>query len=160
MSAHRASIRLIVTLAFALGITSASGQSTTTAPGNELRLSNQENKAAADRPKSGDLESQVAAMKAENAAFREGLRKIEEQQKALLELVDRLQRKLDGLSVGNVAQVDPPAATSQAANLPAASPDTASTQVQPVEATDATASPPTDPVPPAAPADPEGPEQR
>ena len=92
-------------------------------------------------------------MKAENAAFREGLRKIEEQQKALLDLVDRLQRKLDGLSVGNVAQVDPPAATPQAANLPAASPDTASTQVQPAEPTDATPSPPTDPVPPATPAE-------
>ena len=42
------------------------------------------------------LESDVAALKAENAAVREQLRRMEEQQKALLELVDRLQRRLDG----------------------------------------------------------------
>jgi hypothetical protein len=38
-------------------------------------------------------------MKADNAAVREQLRKMEEQQKALLELVDRLQRRLDGTAV-------------------------------------------------------------
>ena len=44
-------------------------------------------------------ESDVAALKAENAAVREQLRRMEEQQKALLELVDRLQRRLDGTEV-------------------------------------------------------------
>jgi hypothetical protein len=46
-----------------------------------------------------DLESDVAALKADNAAVREQLRRMEEQQKALLELVDRLQRRLDGTEV-------------------------------------------------------------
>ena len=52
-------------------------------------------------PKPSDLEAEVAAVKAENAAFREQLRKMEEQQKALLEMLDRLQRKLDAVAVGN-----------------------------------------------------------
>jgi hypothetical protein len=43
-----------------------------------------------------DVESDVAALKADNAAVREQLRKMEEQQKALLELVERLQRRLEG----------------------------------------------------------------
>jgi len=46
-------------------------------------------------PASGDLEGQIEAMKAENAAVRESLKKMEESQKALLETVDRLQRRLD-----------------------------------------------------------------
>lgn len=94
MLVHRASIRLTVTLALTavtLLTTSASGQSTTTRPGNSdkesvaaqgPRLVNQENKIAAESPKPSDLESQVADVKAENAAFREVLRKMEEQQKA------------------------------------------------------------------------------
>jgi len=43
---------------------------------------------------------------ADNAAVREQLRKMEEQQKTLLELVDRLERRLDG---STVAEVSPPA---------------------------------------------------
>jgi hypothetical protein len=39
--------------------------------------------------------SEVAALKAESAAVREQLRKLEEEQKALLERIDHLQRKLD-----------------------------------------------------------------
>ena len=50
-------------------------------------------------PRANDLESDVASLKADNAAVREQLRKMEEQQKALLELVDRLQRRLDGTNV-------------------------------------------------------------
>src|SRR5206468_10224232 len=46
-------------------------------------------------------ENDVAAVKAENAAVREQLRKMEEQQKALLELVDRMQRRLDSLPVAD-----------------------------------------------------------
>jgi septal ring factor EnvC (AmiA/AmiB activator) len=42
------------------------------------------------------LEKEVADVKAENAAVREQLRKMEEQQKALVEMIDRLQRRLDG----------------------------------------------------------------
>src|SRR6266542_3062395 len=93
MSVHRASIRLRATLAFTaltLFTNSVSGQSTTSKPGNSdketlaaqgSRLTNQENKVTGEAPRAGDLESQVEAVKAENAAFRESLRKMEEQQK-------------------------------------------------------------------------------
>jgi TolA-binding protein len=56
----------------------------------------EENKDVAKKPKSKDLEGDIEAVKAENAAVRELLRKMEEQQKMLLEQVDRLQRRLDG----------------------------------------------------------------
>ena len=52
------------------------------------------------RPK--DLQTDVEALKAENAAVRELLRRMEEQQKALLEQVDRLQRRLDGVPTAEV----------------------------------------------------------
>lgn len=50
---------------------------------------------------SGDVEKDVAALKAENAAVREQLRKMEDQQKTLLDLVDRLNLRLDGTAVAN-----------------------------------------------------------
>src|ERR1044072_8651778 len=59
-----------------------------------------ENAPAPPSPRANDLESDVAALKADNAAVREQLRRMEEQQKALLELVDRLQRRLDGTDGG------------------------------------------------------------
>lgn len=43
-----------------------------------------------------DLENEVASLKAENVAVREQLRKLAEQQKAILEQFERLQRRLDG----------------------------------------------------------------
>jgi LAS superfamily LD-carboxypeptidase LdcB len=101
MSTRRASITITVTLALTLLSISASGQSASTQTGNSdkptvatqgPRPVNQENKVADDPLKPNDLESKVAAVKAENEAFRESLRKMEEQQKALLEMVDRLQR--------------------------------------------------------------------
>ena len=107
MPIQHASIRLTGTLALTaitLFATSASGQSTTTRTVNSDKKTvavqgprlDDEKKVAAEAPKPNDLEAQVEAVKAENAAFRETLRKMEEQQKALLETVDRLQRKLDG----------------------------------------------------------------
>jgi hypothetical protein len=101
---------ITVALAFTLS-TSASGQSTTTQPANSV-------KETTVAPKPNDLESDVAAVKAENAAFREALRRMEEQQKALLEQLDRLQRKIDGLPVENPAST--PASTTIAdATVPA-----------------------------------------
>ena len=47
-------------------------------------------------PAAGDLQSEVTALKAENAVVRELLQKMEEQQKTLLEQVNQLQRRLDG----------------------------------------------------------------
>lgn len=52
------------------------------------------------RPK--DLQSEVEELKAENAAVRDLLRRMEEQQKTLLEQVDRLQRRLDGVPTAEV----------------------------------------------------------
>src|SRR5215212_2138018 len=112
MSKRRASITTTVTLALTLLSISASGQSAPTQAGNSdkptvavqgPRPVNQENKVADDPPKPNDLESQVAAVKAENEAFRESLRKMEEQQKVLLEMVDRLQRKLDGVAIADTS---------------------------------------------------------
>ena len=145
MPVHRASIRLTLTLALTsvtLFVTSASGQSTTSRPVNPdketvaaqpPRLANQENKVAVETPKPNDLESDVAAVKAENAAFREALRKMEEQQKTLLEMVDRLQRKLDELPVATGARVEQPANASQAARAP----DAANDEVPPTQPADA-----------------------
>jgi hypothetical protein len=56
-------------------------------------------------------------MRAENGAIREQLRKLEEQQKTILQLMDELQRKLDGRPVAT-AQQSPPAP--QAELVPAA----------------------------------------
>src|SRR3954466_12214281 len=47
----------------------------------------------------GNLENEVSAVKAENAAVREQLKTMEEQQKALAETIDRLQRELGGPQV-------------------------------------------------------------
>src|SRR4030095_15439715 len=119
MSIHRTYIRLSFVIALtsvALLTTSAFGQSRTTTPNGtekafaaqESRSGNTENKVAAsepkpagaenkvtaDEPKPKDVQAEIEAVKAENAAVRELLRKMEEQQKTLLEQVDRLQRRL------------------------------------------------------------------
>src|SRR5215216_7088687 len=127
MLANCVSIRLKVTLvltALTFFTTSANGQSTPIRAGNSdkptiaaqgPRPVNQENKVADDPPKPSDLESQVAAAKAENEAFRESLRKMEEQQKALLEMFDRLQRKLDGVAIVDVSgSAQPPGSAKEA----------------------------------------------
>ena len=64
-------------------------------PAAERRPSRPE-KVTTNEPRSTDLQSEVDNLKAENAAVRELLRKMEEQQKALLEQMNRLQRRLDG----------------------------------------------------------------
>src|SRR5215217_2487916 len=133
MLANCLSIKVKVTLvltALTFFTTSANGQSTPIRAGNSDKQTvatqgprpvNQENKVADDSPKPNDLESQVAAVKAENEAFRESLRKMEEQQKALLEMVDRLQRKLDGGAIVDVSgTAQPPEASAQPAAAPEA----------------------------------------
>ncbi|HKE56948.1 MAG TPA: hypothetical protein VKB46_09610, partial [Pyrinomonadaceae bacterium] len=55
-----------------------------------------ENKAAADDPGPNEVQVELTNLKAENTAVRELLRKMEEQQKALMDQVNRLQRRLDG----------------------------------------------------------------
>src|SRR3954470_13364529 len=58
------------------------------------------------------LKSDLDALKAENAAVKELLRKMEEQQQALLVQVERLQRRLDGAP----AAIVQPVVSSPAAN--------------------------------------------
>ncbi len=67
---------------------------------------------------SADLEREIEDLRAENAAVRELLRGMEEQQKAILEQVDRLQRRLDGAA----AAVAQPAGQPQVAEVPGALP--------------------------------------
>lgn len=83
---------------------------------------------APNPPKDKDIETEVANLKAENAAVREQLRKMEEQQKLLLEQFERLQRRLDGAAA--VADVQPTAAQPTTPTQPTdpASPTTDSTQ--------------------------------
>jgi hypothetical protein len=77
--------------------------------------------------RTSDLESDIAALKVDNAAVREQLRKMEEQQKTLLELVDRLQRRLDGAAV--VGGTDAAAVKSPTAEATAASTEPAEASV-------------------------------
>ena len=91
---HQLSIVLALT-SVVLFTTSVFGQSPAI-NSTDKRIPVADKKVAADEPKPKDLQSEVDAMKAENAAVRELLRKMEEQQKTLLEQVDRLQRRLDG----------------------------------------------------------------
>jgi hypothetical protein len=60
---------------------------------------------AAEDPRPGELKTELDALKAENAVVRELLRKMEDQQRALLEQVDRLQQRLDGVTT--IAHVQP-----------------------------------------------------
>jgi hypothetical protein len=54
-----------------------------------------------------DLDREVEALKAENAAVREQLRQMEEQQKALMALLERLQRRLDATAQAAAPPVPP-----------------------------------------------------
>ena len=96
---------------------------------------------ASEIPRPKDLQSEVDALKAENAAVRELLRRMEEQQKTLLEQVDRLQRRFDGVPTAEVranaeSQGLPPAAD-------AAVPPTNETNVpEPAAGAETSSSPP------------------
>jgi hypothetical protein len=105
MMRRRAYVRISIALAYtfvALFTTSVFGQSPADPVSPDTlvvqgpRVGNPEKKVVTPISRTGDLENEIATMKADNAAVREQLRKMEEQQKALLELVDRLERRLDG----------------------------------------------------------------
>ena len=143
MPVYREYIKLSIVLAltsFMLSSVSAFGQSPAI-NSTEKRIAVAEKKVTADEPKPKDLQSEVEAMKAENAAVRELLRKMEEQQKTLLEQVDRLERRLAGTATDSQSDSQPigPAATADAAtpisnaasNTPPAETDSASTSTQP-----------------------------
>lgn len=101
-------IELTVALMLTL-VSCAYAQSPATTPQKEVAVS--EIKTVTPEPRPNDLHSEVETLKAENAAVRELLRKMEEQQKLLLEQVDRLQRKIDGAA-------PPPQLAEAAAPLP------------------------------------------
>ena len=148
-----ASIRLTVALALTsvtLFVTSAYGQSSATppdSPGNEVaaaqgsQLSNPGEKFLPEKPRPIDLEDKVAAVMADNAAVREQLRKMEEQQRALLELVDRLQRRLEGSPVADVSRpAQPPGPAEAAEDLALSTPEAgASLSLPPATPAQATA---------------------
>src|SRR5262245_16060883 len=71
-----------------------------------------------------DVTSELDVLKAENAVVRELLRKMEEQQKALLEQVDRLQRRLDDVANAVVQPNGPPAANAGFESAPPPAPET------------------------------------
>ena len=120
MNFHQNHIKLSVAFAFisiVLLTGSAFGQETALAavdpvkkvPADKAKSSKTENNVVTTAtPKPDELADEVAALKAENAAVMEQLRKMSEQQKAMLEQVDRLQKRLDG-PVSSTADSKPPA---------------------------------------------------
>ena len=67
----------------------------------------------------GDLKTEVEALKAENAAVREMLRKMEDQQRALLDQLERLNRRIDGVAATAVAPTSGPSAAADVTLPPA-----------------------------------------
>lgn len=133
MLRHPTHVKLFVAVALTsvmLLASSAFGQTEATQPNNQQKESadtqgsRSSNQAAEPKPK--DLESEVANLKAENAAVREQLRKMEEQQKALLEQFERLQRRLDGAAIVEAAGATVP--LKDETNAPAPSSENASAQ--------------------------------
>jgi hypothetical protein len=143
MPVHREYIKLSIVLALTSIVffsVSTFGQSPAI-NGTDKRIAVAEKKVTADEPKPKDLQSEVDAIKAENAAVRELLRKMEEQQKTLLEQVDRLERRLAGTATDSQSDSQPigPPATADAAtpisnapsNTSQAETDSAGTSTQP-----------------------------
>src|SRR3977135_3491254 len=116
MLIHRAYFRLSVALAF-LSVTSlttsAYGQSPPIRPGAaDSEGAAAAKKVVAEDPRPGDLEKEVTAVKAENVALKEQLRKIDEQQKAMLEQFKLLQQRLEGSTMaGDTLPAKTPAAS-------------------------------------------------
>jgi len=146
MARSHAYIKLSIGLVFTsvtLFTTAAYGQSPATqrdSAGREValtqgpRLSNPEKKVVAEGRRSDDLESDVAAMKAENAAVREELRKMEANQKALLELVESLKKRLDGNAIVDVRSALPTRPQAAEGSVSSTTPDPDVPTNQPADA--------------------------
>jgi hypothetical protein len=136
MSKHRTYAIILPLLSLMLIASSAAGQSPSPAPlkakevaTTQTPQSNKaeavtadatnktENKLNADEPRRTDLQSEVDSLKAENAAVRELLQQMAEQQKALLEQVNSLQRRLDGSKTSTTQSND---ANAAAGSIPVA----------------------------------------
>ena len=87
-----------------------------------------ENKVTTAEPRPNDLQSEVDNLKAENTVVRELLRKMDEQQKTLLEQMDRLQRRLDGAATAEAQPAAPSVGPTQPADAPATNAEAASPQ--------------------------------
>ncbi len=85
-----------------------SGKSSATAALASLALFVSSARAQAPESRPTSLESEVTEMGAENGVIREQLRELEEQQRAILRLMDELQRKFDG-KTAMISQPSPPA---------------------------------------------------
>src|ERR1044072_5635544 len=132
MLRRRAYVKLTIALAYTSAMlltTSAYGQSPATpssTPRHDVaatqapQLSNPEKKVG-ESSRTSELENDVAAMKAENAAVREQLRKMEEQQKTLLELVDTMRRKLDDFAMADFSRTATAPSPGQPGESPIAS---------------------------------------
>src|SRR5919112_1788170 len=96
---HRKPFLAVMWTVLAVSVNSAYAQSSE--PGRS------ETGVAVEEPRPSDLKSEVDTLKAENAVVRELLRKMEEQQQALLAQVDRLQRRLDGVATAVVQPAAP-----------------------------------------------------
>ena len=123
MLSHRAYVKLFLAMILT-SVTSFAGSAFGQSP----------NKNVASQ--SNELQIEVENLKAENAAVRELLRKMEEQQKALLEQVDRLQRRLDdpATAVASTQVTDSGVPLASAANAPVAAPTgTDTAQAAPVK---------------------------
>ena len=96
-----------------------------------------EKKGAVENLRPDELEREVSAVKAENAAMREQLRRMEEQQKALLEVVERLQQRLEGVAIADVPPTPLPSGRAPEADPPptaAIDPSPPSPSVSPAQA--------------------------
>lgn len=99
-----------------------------TIPGND------ENKVVAEEKKD-DLQGEVAAMKAENAAVREQLRRMEEGQRILIEQLNVLRRRLDRSAASDVSAAN--RSTGSLATADASPPDADAASNNPQSGTDA-----------------------
>ena len=116
-----ASVALVLA-SIAFVTASASGQSPAAGPNStaaaaEPKPGGARKKVAAEASTPKDLLREIEAVKTENAAFRELLRRMEEQQKVLLEQVDRLQRRLDGGAAPDPSMASQPIAPSTTADV-------------------------------------------
>src|ERR1041385_699137 len=124
MLRHTAPIKMLSALTFIALLLFADAAFGQEAPLNKLAAAaaeptanKSENKAAAGETRRRDLQIEVESLRAENAAVRELLQKMADQQKALSEQVDRLQRKLDANLDGTAqTRISTPAQTRDAAS--------------------------------------------
>jgi len=108
------SIRLPLTvLSLIVLVARAQAQEPARSPAaTESKAGSEENPVPAEKPERDDLNDEIEAVKAESAAVRELLRKMQEQQKTLLERIDRLPALTN-----TPAQTDPAGTSEQSASI-------------------------------------------